>query len=157
MLYLNESLAGRYGVEVARARRARAAVFRLVFRAAFRAIFRFVLRAARPGPVRQGGRLTARAVRRAWRLPARLLHRAAPGAAAALGKARARRQAIRELSGLDDRMLADIGLPRGRIAEFVDARLAQPGPEAAPPPTRGRAVPDVPLVARWGAASPTLH
>ena len=52
---------------------------------------------------------------------------------AKLGSWRKRRQAIRDLEALDDRMLADIGLSRSQIRPLVDDLLeaGAAGPSAA--------------------------
>ncbi len=41
---------------------------------------------------------------------------------------RQRRQAIAELSRMPDWRLADLGIPRGQIAEVVDGLIAREGP-----------------------------
>lgn len=53
----------------------------------------------------------------------------------ALRRHRQRRQAIVELSRMPDWRLADMGIPRGQIAEIVDGLIAREGPSAA-----GRAI-----------------
>jgi len=98
----------------------------------------------------------------ASRLAGRLgrdLARAARAATAALGAAWQRRRTVRALNGLDDRMLADIGLTRGdvqmlnrgvwptRLSEQAAARrraplAAVPTPRAADQPARLEAAED---------------
>lgn len=51
----------------------------------------------------------------------------------ALRRRRQRRLAIVELSRMPDWRLADMGIPRGQIAEVVDGLIAREGPSAAGP------------------------
>ena len=60
-----------------------------------------------------------------------------------LTRAWIRRQAIGGLSRLDDRLLRDIGIERGRIPETVDAML-----ESEPAPPRGATVHELVVKAR---------
>lgn len=73
-------------------------------------------------PVWRGRECVAGAVRRLL-MPALRL-------AQSLAAARRRRQAIRELRALDERLLADLGLERAGIPEYVD-RLLESGQNAA--------------------------
>ena len=90
-------------------------------------------------------RATAETIGAGWRgirgglaALARLLRRYALEPAARRSE---RRNAIAALAGMDDRLLADIGLRRSDIALAVDGRLADPrvAPRAAPPASAERA------------------
>ena len=89
---------------VARGRRLRAEALRKVFAAAFRPLRRFIRGFS-------GLLLTGLRNSRRW-------HR--------------RRLAVRELQSLDDRMLKDIGVPRGEIFHLVERLLRHPADQPAP-------------------------
>jgi len=68
-----------------------------------------------------------------WRRPLHVAARSHSGPLNRLGAWRKRRQTIRDLEALDDRMLADIGLSRDQIRPLVDDLLdaGATGPSAA--------------------------
>jgi uncharacterized protein YjiS (DUF1127 family) len=83
--------------------------------------------------VAEARRLQARAMAEAIGAGSRALRRGLSGLAAVvrrlfepLARRLERDRAVRQLAGLDDRLLADIGLRRGDIALAVDGLLADP-------------------------------
>jgi len=74
-------------------------------------------------------------------------------AAGGIARARRRNRAITELSRLDDRMLHDIGLERGCIAEAVDATMERRAPSWA---IGDLVEPLVRPIARWRRNAATL-
>ena len=65
--------------------------------------------------------------------PAAAMRRAIPGALRRLRAWRCRRLAIRELERLDEHLLADIGLDRGRIRYVVEGLTGAPARPAREP------------------------
>lgn len=65
-----------------------------------------------------------------------------------LGRWRRRRVAIRQLAGMSDRMLKDIGVDRGQIPAIVDGQLAAEDKRVAHRPTV-RAEPALPSWSGW--------
>ena len=66
----------------------------------------------------------------------RWIHRRLRGALADFARARARRIALRQLYQMDDRLLADIGLRREQVPEFVDGMFRRRSVAAVTRPTR---------------------
>ena len=89
--------------------------------------------------VARGRSLQAEALRGAFAAAFRPVRRVVTGLAAVLLSGarvlrlwRCRRVALRELQSLDDRMLKDIGVPRGQILHVVDSLLRDPADRPAP-------------------------